>query len=112
MYDKTELINIKLAYSISVHKSQGGNAKIIILLSPKSHTYFLNSNLLYVGVTRAKEKVIHFGTANTINTTIKKKADLSRHTWLKHYIIGFYDLINLYNNVTNKQNNIKEENNE
>ena len=105
MYDKSEIVNIKLAYSISVHKSQGGNAKIIILLSPKSHTFFLNSNLLYVAVTRAREKVIHFGTTNIINTAIKKKADMNRYTWLKHYII------NDYNDVTNKQNNIKEETN-
>ena len=106
MYDKSEISNIKLAYSISVHKSQGGNAKIIILLSPKSHTYMLNSNLLYAGVTRATTKVIHFGTPNTVNTAIKKKADMNRHTWLKHYIVDYY------NNVTNKQNKIKEEENE
>lgn len=106
MYDKSEISNIKLAYSISVHKSQGGNAKIIILLSPKSHTFMLNSNLLYVGVTRATTKVIHFGTSNTVNTAIRKKADMNRHTWLKHYIVDDYA------NVANKQNNIKEEGNE
>lgn len=103
VYDKSEISNIKLAYSISVHKSQGGNAKIIILLSPKAHTYMLNSNLLYVGVTRATERVFHFGTEKTINTAIRKKADLARHTWLKEYIINSYD------SFTNKQNNIKEE---
>lgn len=105
-YDKTDMGDVKLAYSISIHKSQGGSAKVIILLTPKAHTYMLNSNLLYVGVTRAKDKVIHFGTSPTVNTSIKKKADLSRHTWLKEYIIDYYD------NFTNKQNNIKEDNNE
>lgn len=94
MYDKSELNNnIKLAYSISVHKSQGGNAKIIILLTPKAHTYMLNSNLLYVGVTRATTKVIHFGTSPTVNSAIKKKADLSRHTWLKEYITNYCDTL-------------------
>lgn len=100
MYDKSEINNIKLAYSISVHKSQGGSAKIIILLSPKSHTFMLNSNLLYVGITRSSGRVFHFGTPNTINTAIKKKADMNRQTWLKEYIIDFYDTF------TNKQNNI------
>lgn len=89
MYDKSELNNIKLSYSISVHKSQGGSCPIIILLSPKSHTYMLNSNLLYVGITRATTKVIHFGTSNTVNTAIKKKADMNRHTWLKEYITNY-----------------------
>ena len=106
LYDKTDMVNVKLAYSISIHKSQGGSAKVIILLTPKAHTYMLSSNLLYVGVTRAKDKVIHFGTSPTVNSAIKKKADLSRHTWFKEYIIDYYD------NFTNKQNNIKEDNNE
>jgi exodeoxyribonuclease V alpha subunit len=106
LYDKTDMANVKLAYSISIHKSQGGSAKVIILLTPKAHTYMLNSNLLYVGVTRAKDKVIHFGTTPTVNSAIKKKADLSRHTWFKEYIVNYYD------NFTNKQNNIKEGNNE
>jgi exodeoxyribonuclease V alpha subunit len=101
IYDKVDMSNVKLAYSISTHKSQGGNAKIIIFISPKAHTFMLNSNLMYVAVTRATERVFHFGTANTINTAIKKKADVTRHTWLKEYIID---------NLTNKQNNTKEEN--
>ena len=106
IYDKAEMSNIKLAYSISTHKSQGGNAKVIIMLTPKAHTFMLNSNLLYVAVTRAKERVFHFGTSNTVNAAVKKKADMNRYTWLKHYIIDYYG------NVTNKQNNIKEEANE
>ena len=89
MYDKSEISNIKLAYSISVHKSQGGNAKIIILLSPKSHTFMLSSNLLYVAVTRSSGRVFHFGSEKTINMAIKKKDDIKRITWLKEYIIQY-----------------------
>ena len=100
VYDKADMSNVKLAYSISTHKSQGGNAKIIIFISPKAHTFMLNSNLMYVAITRASEKVFHFGMANTVNTAVKKKADMTRHTWLQHYII---------NEVTNKQNKTKEE---
>ena len=106
LYDKIDMGNVKLAYSISIHKSQGGSAKVVILLTPKAHTYMLCSNLLYVGVTRAKEKVIHFGTAPTINMSIKKKADLQRDTFMKNYIIETYDMF------TNKQNNIMEDNND
>ena len=51
-YDGIEIIYFKqnvmnkllLAYCISTHKSQGGSAKNIILLTPKAHTYMLNSN--------------------------------------------------------------------
>jgi exodeoxyribonuclease V alpha subunit len=85
-YPYENMKSVKLAYSISVHKSQGGSAKIIILLTPKAHQYMLNSNLLYVGVTRASEKVIHFGEPKTVNLSVKKKADTTRYTNLIHFI--------------------------
>lgn len=82
IYTKDQLSQIKLAYSISTHKSQGGQAKVVILLTPKAHTFMLNSNLIYVGQTRAKEKVFHFGDVNTVNRAIKKKEDFNRETFL------------------------------
>lgn len=86
VYDKADMANVKLAYSISIHKSQGGSAKVIILLTPKAHTFMMNSNLLYVGVTRSKSRVFHFGAKPTINMAIKKKADVARSTYLMQYI--------------------------
>jgi len=86
VYTKAELTQIKLAYSISILKSQGGQAKIVILLTPKAHTFYLNSNLIYVGQTRAKQKVFHFGETETVNKCIKKKADFNRNTYLKELL--------------------------
>jgi exodeoxyribonuclease V alpha subunit len=85
-YDKEDISMLKLAYSISTHKSQGGQAKVVILFTPKAHSYMLNSNLMYVGQTRAKERVFHFGEANTVNWVVKKKADLDRLTFLKQLL--------------------------
>ena len=86
IYDKNDLINIRLAYSIGTIKSQGGQAKIVIMITPKAHTFMLNSNLMYVAETRAKEKVFHFGEIETVNKAIKKKADFNRKTHLKELI--------------------------
>lgn len=87
-YDYENIKSVKLAYSISTHKSQGSQSKIIILLTPKSHTYMLNSNLLYVAITRASQKVIHFGEVRTINLAIKKKADINRNTNLINFLMA------------------------
>ena len=87
-YYREDALQLKLAYSISCHKSQGGAAKIIILLTPKAHTFFLNANLIYVGQTRATNKVYHFGESTTINRAIKEHANFNRKTFLK-------DLINI-----------------
>ena len=80
-YSKNELKMIKLGYCISVHKSQGGSANIIMLCTPQSHTFMLSSNILYVGLTRMKKKCYHLGTLQTINIAVKKKANLIRKTF-------------------------------
>lgn len=79
---KDKMVNIKLAYAISIHKCQGGQAKYVIVSAPNSHLFMLNSNLLYVGVTRAKEKCYYLGDLKTYNIAIKKKENFTRQTWL------------------------------
>ena len=86
IYTKADLLNVKLSYSISTYKAQGGQAKIVILITPKAHTFMLNSNLIYVGQTRSKLKVFHFGEVETVNRAIKKKADFNRKTYLKELV--------------------------
>ena len=91
-YDKCEMQDISLAYSISIHKSQGGSAKIIILLTPPSHSYMLNSNLIYVGLTRTKQRCYHLGNFDTVNMSIKKKEDVRRNTWMQDLIKQCIDI--------------------
>ena len=64
---------------------QGSQNKIIILFTPSSHTYMLNSNLLYVGLTRMQEKVFHIGDLKTVNNAVLKKENLERNTWLRNF---------------------------
>lgn len=80
---REKFINIKLAYAISIHKSQGGQAKYVIAFIPNTHTFMLNSNLLYVAVTRAKEKCYIISDILTFSRAIKKKENFTRQTWLK-----------------------------
>jgi len=88
IYNKSDLINIKLSYSISILKSQGGQCEKVIMITPKAHTFMLNSNLIYVSQTRAKQKVFHFGEIETVNRAIKKKADFNRKTYLKELLLS------------------------
>lgn len=82
-YSRNDMENTALSYSISTHKSQGGSAKIVIFVVPTAHTYMLNSNLLYVGFTRTKERCFTIGDLTTINRAIKKKENIQRQTFLK-----------------------------
>ena len=87
VYDRDMGLNLKLAYSISMHKSQGGSCKNIIMITPKAHTFMLNANLIYVGQTRAEQRCYHLGDPDTINRALKKKANLNRKTHLKDMLI-------------------------
>lgn len=82
-YYRNDMNMVKLGYAGSIHRSQGGGFNIVILCTPQSHTFMLNSNLLYVGLTRMKQKLYHLGTLQTINQAVKKKANLVRHTFMQ-----------------------------
>lgn len=84
-YTREDMQNIVLAYAYTVHSSQGSQNKIIILFTPSSHAYMLNSNIIYVGLTRMQEKVFHIGDLNTVNRAILKKENFERNTWLKEF---------------------------
>lgn len=85
-YYRNDMNMVKLGYAISIHKSQGGGFKTVILCSPQSHIFMLNSNLLYVGLTRMKEKLYHLGSLQSVNQAVKKKANLTRHTFMQNLL--------------------------
>ena len=85
-YYRSDMNDVKLGYAISIHKSQGGGFKKVILCTPQSHIFMLNSNLLYVGLTRMKEKLYHLGTLQSVNQAVKKKANLTRHTFMQDFL--------------------------
>lgn len=79
-YGQSDILSMKLGYAMSVHKSQGSQAKVVILVSDKSQSFMINANNMYVGVTRAKEKCFHIGNLYTINSKVKVKENKNRLT--------------------------------
>ena len=86
---------IKLGYAITIHKSQGSSVDNVILCTPQSHIFMLNSNLLYVGLTRMKKNCYHLGALNSVNQAIYKKANLERHTFMKNLLIDINNKKNI-----------------
>jgi len=83
VYSAKDMSMVNLGYALTIHKSQGDSVKAIILITPSSHTYMLNSNLIYVGLTRMKKRCFHLGDIKTVNTAVEIKANLERETWMK-----------------------------
>ena len=81
-YTRSELIELQLAYAMSVHKSQGSEYPIIILPLVESHYIMLQRNLLYTAVTRAKQRVILLGSRAALNTAVENDRTKRRYTLL------------------------------
>lgn len=83
VFDKVKLDNLLLAYCISVHSSQGSEAKYVLNVVSSSHKRMLNRNLLYVADTRSKVMQIDIGNMSTYNTALLIDGNAERDTWLK-----------------------------
>lgn len=70
-YSYEDLINIQLAYSISIHKSQGSEYPIVIIPFSYIQKNMLNLNLLYTAITRAKSKLILIGNYDLFLESLK-----------------------------------------
>ena len=80
--------NLLLGYAISIHKSQGSEAKAVIVITSPMHKCMLSSNLLYVADSRAKEQLIEIGDVKTIKEGLKRHEQKERDTWLKELLLN------------------------
>lgn len=80
---------LKQAYAMSTHKSQGSSAKAVIVLIDPMHGFMLSRNLLYTAVTRARERLVVIGDADTIRRGVKVEENTQRNTWLKEMLDNY-----------------------
>jgi exodeoxyribonuclease V alpha subunit len=91
----TILSNLVHAWVTTIHKSQGSQYKVVIVIADRSMTYQLNANLLYTGFSRAKEYMLVLGQAQTINRAMKKFANMERRSFMQ-------ELLHKFNGDTNE----------
>ncbi len=60
-YGLSDLYNLRHAYCISIHKSQGNEYPLVILPMSFSYRVMLKRKLIYTALTRAKQKLIIVG---------------------------------------------------
>lgn len=81
------------AWAISIHKSQGSQYKIVLIVVDSSATYQLNLNLLYTAMSRAQDYLGVFGQAKTYNRALYKLASFSRNSFLNEFLDISYKII-------------------
>ena len=81
-YDWASLDELTHAWAISVHKSQGSEFRAVVMPVHTTHYIMLQRNLLYTGVTRARELVVLVGTKRAISIAVRNDQVAERHTAL------------------------------
>lgn len=82
-YTKGELGEVQLAYAISIHKSQGSEYPAVIIPLLKQHFMMLQRNLVYTGITRARQKVYLIGDLEAYAMAIRNNKTEIRRTHLQ-----------------------------
>ncbi|MEG2232169.1 MAG: ATP-dependent RecD-like DNA helicase, partial [Lachnospiraceae bacterium] len=82
-YPFTLLEELELAYAITIHKSQGSEYPAVVMPLLTGPRMLLNRNLLYTGVTRARNCVTILGSSQTVEMMIQNENEQKRYSSLK-----------------------------
>ena len=86
-YSFQQLDELEHAYAITIHKSQGSEYPVVILPILNGPKMLLNRNLLYTGVTRARDCVIILGNPDTVLDMIDADLVQKRYTSLGERLV-------------------------
>ena len=83
VYDSIYIDEIDLAYSITIHKSQGSEFPVVVIPVFMGPPMLMNRNLLYTGITRAKQMVVLVGSRKSLKYMIDNNKGFDRYSMLK-----------------------------
>lgn len=83
---KEQMIDMELAYAVTVHKSQGSEFPAVIMPVVSVLPNLCYRNLLYTAVTRAKQLLILVGTRAEIQKMVENDKKTSRYSALKTFL--------------------------
>ena len=81
-YDTADLGELVLAYATTIHKAQGSEYPAVVIPLHTQHYLMLQRNLLYTGITRAKECVVIVGTQKALGICIRNNQVMQRNSYL------------------------------
>ncbi len=85
-YSFDQLDEIELAYAVTIHKSQGSEYPAVIMPLLSGPKMLFNRNLLYTGVTRARNCVTILGSSMTLREMVDNNYENRRYTGLAERI--------------------------
>ena len=90
MYQKKDLKNIRHAYAITIHKSQGSEFDHVIMPISFNYGAMLYNKILYTGVSRAKKSLILIGDPKAFYRGVMNDFGEGRKTSLQEKLINVF----------------------
>ncbi len=88
LYEQAELEELTPAYAISVHKSQGSEYPAVIMPVVTQHYIMLERNLIYTGLTRARQLAVVIGSMRAMQMGLGRNEGHKRFTHLQYRLQG------------------------
>ena len=82
-FDWSEADQLSLAYVISVHKAQGSEFPVVVMPIVTQHYTMLQRNLLYTGITRARQLCVLAGSRRAVHMAVQNNKVTQRFTALE-----------------------------
>ena len=76
-YDRRDSDDLRLAYAMSIHKSQGSEYPVVVIPIHTVHYILLRRNLLYTAITRGRRLVVLVGTHRAADAQIVAPTHIS-----------------------------------
>ena len=81
--------SLRLAYALSIHKSQGSEYPAVVVPIHTQHYMMLKRNLLYTAVTRGRNLVVLVGSPRAIGIAVQQHTAVHRYTRLSALLQTF-----------------------
>lgn len=81
--------DLELAWSLTIHKSQGSAWKAVVIPMMTQYWGMLDNTIIYTGVTRARSFLCVIGQERAIRTAITTHKAIKRYTYLKERTIEY-----------------------
>jgi exodeoxyribonuclease V alpha subunit len=85
-YDFGELDEVSPAYATTIHKAQGSEYPAVVIPLATQHYLMLRRNLVYTGITRAKQLVVLVGQRRALAIAVKDSCAQTRWSKLKQWL--------------------------
>ena len=86
IYQRDDMVELDLAYAVTIHKSQGSEFEVVILPVLTQHFKMLFRNLLYTGLTRARRLAVLVGTRQAAGMAVRNLDSGKRQTALRELL--------------------------